>query len=212
APPRAQLRGPHPAREVGPGRVPEPALERRAVRGADELHAPLGDRPRGLRFRLGSDLVDDDHLRHVVLHRLDHHALLRAVERHLHAPRAAYRGMRDVAVAADLVRGVDDDDALAEVVRQKPRRLPQLRGLADARAAEEQDAPPALDEVLDQVDRAEDGAADSQCQADDVAFAVAYRRDAVQRALDAGPVVGAELTDRVDDVVDLLAGHRLVRK
>src|SRR5690606_14829489 len=200
----------HAADEIRERRVHQQALERRAVRGADQLHAALGDRARGQRLRLGADLVDDDDLRHMVLDGLDHHALLSARVRHLHAPCAADCRVRDVAVAADLVRRVDDDHALAEVVREEARRLSPLRRLADSGTAEEQDASAALDEVLHQVDRAEDRAADPEGQTDDVALAVAYRRDSMQRAFDAGAVVGAELADGRDDVIDVGAGHCLV--
>lgn len=57
----------------------------------------------------------------------------------LHAAGGADGGVRHVAVAADLVRGVDDDNAAAAVVRKRPRELPDDRRLADARAAEEED-------------------------------------------------------------------------
>ena len=65
---------------------------------------------------------------------------------------------------------------------------------------------PRLDDVLDDVDRAVDRPADAAGQADDVPAAVADGGDAVQRALDAGAVVGVELADARDDVVDVLAG------
>src|SRR5262249_28279654 len=51
---------------------------------------------------------------------------------------------------------------------------------------------------------------DPQRQADDAPLAVANRRDAVQRALDAGPVVVAELADPRDDVLDVLGGDLAV--
>ena len=111
--------------------------------------------------------------------------------------------MRDVAVAGDLVRGVDDDHALVHLVGEHARDLAQHRRLADAGAAEQQHALPALHDVLDRRDRAEDGAADAAGEADDAPAAVADAGDAVQRALDAGAVVLAELADARDDVVDV---------
>ena len=59
----------------------------------------------------------------------------------------------------------------------------------------EQDAPARLHEVSDDGDGAVDGAADAAGEAHDVAPAVAYARDAVQRALDARAVIAAELAD-----------------
>ena len=177
------------------------------MRGADELHAALGDRARRGRLELGADLVDDDDLGHVVLDRLDHHRVLLVGRAHLHAPRAADARVRDVAVAGDLVGRVDDDDALVELVGQHARGLAQHRRLADARPAHDQDALARLDQVLDDLDRAEHGAADAAGQADDLAAAIADGADAVQRALDAGAVVVAERADVVDDVLDVLLGH-----
>jgi hypothetical protein len=117
--------------------------------------------------------------------------------------RAPHAGVRHVAVAADLVRGVDDDDPLADVVGEDARRLAQLRGLADAGAAEEQDVASALEEVADGVDGAGDGAADPQGEPDDVALAVADRRDAVEGPLDAGAVVGPEGAQAREHPVEL---------
>ena len=122
------------ADEVGQRRVEHQVVEVVAVRRADELDAALGDRPGRLRLELRPDLVDDDDLGHVVLDRLDHHLVLERGRAHLHPAGLADRGVRDVAVAGDLVRGVDDDDALAEVVGQDAGRLAEHRRLADARA------------------------------------------------------------------------------
>ena len=155
------------ADQVGQRRVEHQVFERVAVRRADQLHAALGDRARRRGLQLGADLVDDDDLGHVVLDRLDHHRVLHRRRRHLHAPRAADRRVRDVAVAADLVRGVDDDDALAQIVGQHARRLAQHRRLADAGPPQQQDALARLDDVANDVDRAEDGAADAAGEADD---------------------------------------------
>ena len=85
-------------------------------------------------LELGPDLVDDDDLGHVVLDRLDHHLVLERRRAHLHPAGLADGRVRDVAVAGDLVGGVDDDDALAQVVGQDAGGLAQHRRLADARA------------------------------------------------------------------------------
>src|SRR5690606_23181444 len=87
---------------------------------------------------------------------------------------------------------------------------PQHGGFADARPAQQQNAFARLDDVPDDVDGAEHRPADAARQAHDVAFAVADGRDAVQRGLDAGPVVVAELADPAHHVVDVLPGHGLV--
>ena len=162
---------------------------------ADQLHAPLGDRARGHRLELGADLVDDDHLRHVVFDRLDHHAMLGGRGRHLHTPRPPDRRVGDVAIAGDFVGGVDDHHPLAQIVGQHPRGLPQHGRLADARSPEDQHALPRLDEVGDDRDRAVHGATDSTGEADDLPRSVANGGDTVERPFDAGAIVVAEVAD-----------------
>ena len=194
------------ADKVRQRRVQHQVVEVVAVGGADQLDAALGDRPGGLGLQLGPDLVDDDDLGHVVLDRLDHHLVLERRRPDLHAPGPADGRMRDVAVAGDLVGGVDHDDPLALVVGQDARGLAQHRGLADAGPAHDQDRLPGLDEVVDDLDRAVDGAADAARQADDLAGPVANGADAVERPLDAGPVVVAERADVVHHVLDVRLG------
>ena len=87
----------------------------------DELYAALSDGARGRRFELGADLVDYDHFRHVVLHRLDHDGVLQCRRWHLHAAGLTDRRMRDVTIASDLVRCIDDHHALVHVVREDAR-------------------------------------------------------------------------------------------
>ena len=77
------------ADEVGERRVQHEVVEVVAVGRADELHAALGDGAGGGRLQLRADLVDDDDLGHVVLHRLDHHVVL---QRRARAPACGARG------------------------------------------------------------------------------------------------------------------------
>ena len=194
------------ANEIGKRRVQHEVLEGVAVRGRDELHAALGDRPRGAGFLLGSDLIDDDDLRHVILDGLDHHGVLQRRRGDLHAPRAADARVWNVAVACDLVRGVHDDDALPHLVREHARDLAQKRGLPDAGATEEQDAAPGLDDVADDFHRPIDRAPDAQREPDDLACAIAEGADAMERSLDARAVVPAELPDAGDYKGEVLGG------
>ena len=85
----------------------------------------------------------------MILDRFDHHRVLHRRRGHLHAPRAADRGMRDVAIAADLIGRVDDHDPLAQIVGQDARGFAQQGGFAHARAAHHQDAAARLDDVAD---------------------------------------------------------------
>jgi hypothetical protein len=176
------------------------------VRRPDQLDAALGDRAGGLGLELGPDLVDDDHLGHVVLDRLDHHLVLHRRRPDLHPAGLADGWMGDVAVPGDLVRGVDHDDALAEVVGQDAGGLAEHRRLADARPAHDQDRLPGLDEVGDDLDRAVDRAADAAGEPDDLAVPVADRADPMERPLDPRPVVVAERPDVLHDVADIRLG------
>ena len=85
------------AHEVRKRRIHQQIFERLAVRGADELHAALGDRASGHRFLFRADLVDDDDLRHVILDGFDHHVVLLGDARDLHAACVPDAGVRDIA-------------------------------------------------------------------------------------------------------------------
>ena len=197
------------ADEVGQRRIGDEVVETDAVRRGDELHAALGDGARRQRLRLGADLVDDHDLGHVVLDGFDHDGMLPLRRRHLHAPGAADAGVRNVAVAGDLIRGVDDHHAPVEIVGQDARRLAQQGRLADARASQQQHAAAGFDHVAHDLDGAVDGAAHAAGEPDDLAQPIAQCRDPVQRALDPGPVVFRERADPGRHVVEVLARHRI---
>ena len=200
------------ADEVGEGGIAGEVFERVAVRRGDKLHAALGNRARRQRLRFGADFVDDDDLRHVVFHRFDHHRVLRARHRHLHAPRLPDAGVRNIAVTGDFVGRIDDDDALVHLVRQHPRGLAEQGGLADPGPSQQQQRLAAFDDVAQDGDRAEQGAPDPAGQPDDGPGAVADGRDAVQGALDAGAVVLPERPHVRRHVVQVLAHHLGLRQ
>src|SRR5207302_9449826 len=174
--------------------------------------ATLGDRPGGRGFLLGTDLVDDNDLRHVILDGFDHHGVLQRRSGDLHAPRAADARVRNVAVTRDLVRGVHDDDTLAHFVSEHPRDLSKESRLADAWAAEQQDAAARLDNVADDLHGPVNGTPDPQCETDHLARPVAEGADAVKGPLDARTVVPAELPDTGDHKGDVLGGHFALRE
>ena len=105
----------NPADQVGQRWVQHQVVEAVAVGGTNELHAALSNGSCSDRLRLGADLIDHDHLRHMVLNRLNHHQVLALGRAHLHATRLANRWMRNVTVAGDLVRGVHYYNPLAEL-------------------------------------------------------------------------------------------------
>ena len=125
------------AYEVGQCGVHDEVVECIAVRGGNELDAPLGDGACCVGVGLSADLVDDDDLGHVVLDCLYHHGVLEGRGADLHAARPADAGMWDVAVSGYLVGGVHDDDALEGVVGKNARNLAQHSGLAHAGLAEQ---------------------------------------------------------------------------
>ena len=183
------------------------------MRGADQLHAALGDRARRGRLELRADLVDDDDLGHVVLDRLDHHA------------RAAAAGVRTCIRRARPMPGcgMSPSPAISLDVSTTTTRLSSSSASTRAASRSIVVLPmpgrpmistllPGLDQVLDDLDRAEHGAADPRSQADDLAAPIADGRDAVQGALDAGAVVLAERADVVDDVLDVLVADLAIEQ
>ena len=174
------------------------------MRRGDELYAAFRNRPGCHRLRFGADLIDDDYLRHVVLHRLDHHRVLGARHRHLHAPRLSDAGMRHVAVAGDFVGRVDNHHSLVHFVGKHACGLAKQGCLADPGTPEKQHRLAAVDHVAQDVNRAEKRPPDPARQTHKGAGAVAYGRDAVQGALDAGAVVLSEGADVSRDMVQVL--------
>jgi hypothetical protein len=145
----------------------------------------------------------------LVLDGLDHDCMLSRRSRHLHAARPAYPRMGDIAVTAYLIGGVDHYSPFMSVVRQHSGNLPEHRGLSDARSADEKDALAGDYEVLDYPDCPVHRATDTQGQPHDLLLAVTDRRDAMERALDACPVVSAEGTDALQHILYVLVGDLL---
>ena len=93
----------NPADQVGERWVQHQVVQTVSVCRANELNATLCNGARCDRFSLGANLVNDDHLWHVVLYRLDHHQVLALWRAHLHPARLPNRWVWDVTVAGDLV-------------------------------------------------------------------------------------------------------------
>ena len=95
-------------------------------------------------------------------------------------------------------------------VAQHARELADDRGLPHPRPPEKQDALAAFGEkIFDHVDVSLERATDPAGEPHHRSVAVADRGDAVQRALDAGAVVPAEIADRRDGGVQVAASHGL---
>ena len=126
APPRflvAQRHGMDAAEQIRKCRVHQKIVQRLSVRSGNQLHTTFGNGSRCVRFGFGSDLVDNDDLRHVVLDSFDHHRVLEIGSRYLHPPACPNTGVRDIAISADFIRCVNDDDSFCELGRKHSRAL-----------------------------------------------------------------------------------------
>ena len=92
-----------PTDQVGERWIQHQVVKVVAVRRADQLHAALSNGARGDGLRLRTNLVNDDHFRHVVLHRLNHHEVLTLRSAHLHATCLPDRRVWNIAVARNFI-------------------------------------------------------------------------------------------------------------
>ena len=122
------------ADQVGEGRVHEQVFECIAVGGADQLDAAFGNGAGGDGFQFAADFIDDNGFRHVVFDGFDHDFVLQSGRCHLHAAGAADGWVGDIAVAGDLVAGIDDDDPF--FFAEDARGFAQQGCLADAGPAQ----------------------------------------------------------------------------
>src|SRR5260370_41618723 len=98
--------------------------------------------------------------------------------------------MWHVAVAADLIGGIDNDDALQFC--QNVSCLAKHCRLADAWRSQDKHALSGFDQILDDVNGSVHCPPNPACQPHDVAPPVAYGRDTVQCPLDSCTVIGVE--------------------
>ncbi|GBC83058.1 hypothetical protein HRbin10_02198 [bacterium HR10] len=141
----------------------------------------------------------------MVLHSFNHHGVLQFWGGDLHAARAPDARMGDVPIARDLIGGVHDHHAFAQLVGEHARGLAQERRLPHARLPQEQNVLARLDDILDDVHRPEDGASHATGETDDLTPAIAKSGDAVERAFDPRAVVLGEGADPAHDKVQVIA-------
>ncbi len=128
------------AHQIAQRGVHQQVVQRIAVSGAYQLYAPLGDGTRRLRFQLTPNLVDDDHLRHVVFNRLDHHLVLETGGSHLHTPGPPDGWMRNISVSCYFIGGIHNDHSL--LFGQHARSLAQEGCFAYPGPTQQQDVFP----------------------------------------------------------------------
>jgi bacillithiol system protein YtxJ len=144
----------------------------------------------------------------VVLDRFDHHSVLKVRTRNLHSAAGSDARMRNVAVAADFVRGIDNDHPLYQLGREYACAFPQERRLADAGPAQQQQAFSGFDHVTQDIDSTEYGPADAARQTDNDLAPVTDCGYAMQRAFNACAIVLRESANTVSDIIDVFARDR----
>ena len=178
--------------------------------GGDQLHSPLSDGAGGGGFLLGAHFVNDDDLRHVVLHRLDHHRVLLSGSCDLHATGVTDGRVRHIAIAGDFVGSVDNYHPFLGLVGQYPGHLTQHGSLTYSRPPQQEDILAGQREVLNHFDGTVYRPSHPAGYAYNLPFAVANGRDAVQSALDTGPVIAAKISHPVNQLVQFLPGDLLL--
>ena len=125
----------NPTDKVTQGRIHDQVVQRVSMSGGHKLHPTLGDGTCCLSLELGTDLIDHNDLGHVVFHRLNHYGMLKLRGDHLHPAGMPDGRMGDIAVTGDLIGGVDNHNALLQVVGKDTSHLSKHSGLADAGSA-----------------------------------------------------------------------------
>jgi len=145
----------------------------------------------------------------MIFHRLDHYLVLHARVGYLHSAGMPDAGVGNIAIAGYFIGGSDNDDALSVVIRQDAGNLPQHGRLAYPRLAQQQDAFPWLNEVLDYIHRTKNSPAYPASQADYASAPAAHGRDAMKRALQSGAIISGKLANARDDVIYIGLIHLL---
>jgi hypothetical protein len=148
----------------------------------------------------------------MVLDCFDHHAMLIGWRRHLHAPGASNRRVRNIAVTGDLIGCIDDHHSLVQFVGKNASGFPQKRRLSDTWATEEQHALAGLDEVAHDGNCSEDSATNSAGKPDNFAGAIADSGDAMKRSFYTGSIVPAKRSNAFGNKCEILAIYFTIRQ
>ena len=198
------------ADQVRQGRVEQQVVNGLAVGGTDQLDAALGNRSGGRRFQFPPDLVDHDDFRVMVLDRLNHYLMLEHGLTHLHPSGLAHGRVRHIPIAADFIGSIHHNDALA--LGQDAGGFAQQGGLAHTRTSQDEQGPARLDNILDDIHRAINGAPDPASQTDDMAAPVAQAGDAVQSPLQTGSVIPIKFSDPLNHMIKFCSGDFLLNQ
>jgi hypothetical protein len=146
----------------------------------------------------------------VVLNGLDHHLMLLGSAGDLHTPGTSNRGMRDIAVARNLVRRVHDHDPFADLVGKHTRHFTEHRRLANTRPPKKQNTLPGTNQVVDDLTCTKYRPSDSAGHAHRTTSTISDNRNTVKRSLNSGAIVIAKLTYSFDDPLEVGVGDFLI--
>jgi hypothetical protein len=159
-----------------------------------ELHASLCDSPGGEGFLRRAYLIDDDDFGHVIFYGFYHDSVLKIRLRHLHTSRTPYAGMRHIAVSGYLVRCVDDDDSLFQIIGQHSRCFAQEGRLSHSGFSHQQRAFARFYYISDYIYGSIDRPTHATGQPNDFAQTISNGRYSMKRALYACAVVASEMS------------------
>lgn len=174
---------------------------------AHKLDTTLGNGAGCLGFKLRANLINDNHLGHVVFHRLNHDSVLHGRGCDLHPAGVTDGGVGDVAITGNLVGGIDNNNTLLKIVGENTCYLTKHGRLTHSWTPQKQNALPCPDQVFNNPDCAEDSPSHTAGEPDNLPFAVADSRNAVKGAGDTRPVIPAEAPHVGGDVLNVLLTH-----
>jgi hypothetical protein len=115
-----------------------------------------------------------------------------------------------IAIARDLVRGVYNHHPFADLVCKHARNLAQHRRLANARPSQQKHALTGANQIVDDPNAPKDCSSHTTGNAHRTPAAISYDRYPVKGSFNPGPIVVAELTDALNDQLQVGVGHFLL--
>jgi hypothetical protein len=144
----------------------------------------------------------------MIFDRLNHYGVLKIRPGHLHPAACSDARMRNVSVATDFIRRINNDHALDELRREHARAFSQERGFSYTGPAQQEQALSRLDDVAKHVDCTEHGPAHTTGQSDHHIASIANSRYPVQRAFDSGSVILGKGPNAVDYIIQIFSSNR----
>lgn len=74
---------------------------------ANQHHSPFSNGTTGKRFSFCADLINDDHLRHMVLYCLNHHFMLQRWLRYLHSTCTSNSRVRNISISSNFIARIN---------------------------------------------------------------------------------------------------------